>query len=223
MQGTQHKKGMMATLWHLLLRFGCVEALPLLRTYTGTGYGVMLAALFVIKHEVLTYLPASQGYIQWHRGSAMMLAFNLVGRFVFAHAAWQCSLVPSHDPGRCLVWPAHWRKKYLLLYLEPALLLGLILFYEVTAPPYFLRFVPMFWWDVLPLPYGIAQPYPAWYLRHAVTIAQALPFLMVPALWCNNRFDYAASEEGQREAEARSQAGAMQEQAPVFTPVTLAR
>jgi len=213
---------LLRALLRLVLRFGCVEALAMCRAYPGTGYGVMLAVLFVIKHQVLAYLPASQGSMEWHRGSAVMLGLNLFGRFVFKHAAWRCSLVPSDDPGRLLLWPAHWRKKFLLLSLEPALVLGFILVYEIAEPPYFLRFVPMFWWDGLPLPYGIVQPYPAWYLHYATTIARGLPFLTVAALWLNNRCEYAASEEGQRDAEAR-QGRRTTEPTPVFTPVTLAR
>jgi hypothetical protein len=180
--------------------------------------------LFTIKHQILAYLPASYGYMEWHHFSAVVLAFNLLARFFVARVAYRCALVPANDPGRFLLWPSSWRTKYLLYYVEPALLLGFLLYYRVSAPPYSLRFVPMFWLDKLPLPYGIVQPYPVWYVQNAITIAFWLPFLTLPALWLHNRLEYATSEEGQREADARRKhAPVTTEQPPVFTPVTLSR
>jgi hypothetical protein len=193
----------------------------MLRAYSGCSYILMLAGLFVIKHQALAYLPASHGYIAWHQLCAVGMGFNLLARFLSAKVAFRYAMVPSHDPGRFLLWPSHWRTKYLRYYVEPALLLCFILAYGVAGPPYAVRFVPMFWWDALPLRYGIVQPYPAWYLQHGVQIAFWMPFLTLPALWLHNRLEWADSDEGQREAEARRNQTVTSEQSPVFTPVTL--
>lgn len=214
-----HKPSALRTLARLVLRFGCVEALPMLRVYPGFAYTLTLAGLFVIKHQALAYLPASHGYMAWHQWCAVGLGFNLLTRAFSAKVAWRYAMVPAHDPGRFLLWPSHWRTKYLRYYVEPALLLCFILAFGVAGPPYAVRFVPLFWWDALPLRYGIVEPYPAWYLRHGVQIACWMPLLTLPALWLHNRLEWADSEEGQ--CEAKRNRAVTSAQSPVFTPVTL--
>jgi hypothetical protein len=177
---------MLRVLARLGCLFGCCEIIPLTRRTFGFGFCLLLAMIYTVKHQLLVYLPVSVAYQSLNEYAALALAIHLLGRFVSARMAARHLGVPRGYHGTPWLRYLGMSDRAARLYAEPLLALGIALWAAQTVV--WLRFRPLFFLhDLLPMPYGVATPFPLWYRRHGVMIAHALPVVSALALALFNR------------------------------------
>jgi hypothetical protein len=178
----------------MLALFGCCEFLPLTRRTFGLGFCLLLAGVYTVKHQLLVYVPVSAAYQALNEYAAVALAIHLLGRFVSARMAARHARVPGNYPGMPWLRFFGLPDRAARLYGEPVLALAIALWAAQSVV--WLRFHPFFFLhDLLPMPYGIATPFPLWYRQHGVMIAHALPLVSALALAAFNRLGVRPKEK----------------------------
>ena len=185
----------------LLALLGCCELLPLTRRTFGFGFCLLLAGVFIVKHQLLVYLPVSALYQALNQYAAFALAVHLLGRFLSPRMIMRHAGVPESYSGM------PWLRFFGLsdytarLYGEP--LLALVFALVAAQTVVFWRFRPLFFMrDVLPAPFGVTAPFPLWYRQYGVIIAHALPAVAAMSLAAFNYLHLAPTERAQLTYEA---------------------
>jgi hypothetical protein len=179
-------------LWMLAL-IGCAELLPLTRRTFGFGFCLLLAGVFIVKHQLLVYVPVSELYQALNQYAAFALAVHLLGRFISPRMVMRHAGVPDGYPGMPWLRLFGLSDQAARLYGEPVLALVFALVAAQTVVLW--RFRPLFFLrDVLPAPYGVTAPFPLWYRQYGVMIAHALPALAAMSLAAFNYLQLAPTE-----------------------------
>lgn len=176
----------MRRLLRTVLLFGCCEVVPLTRRTFGFGFCLWLALLFAVKHQVLIYVPVSGYYQVLNEYAALAMLFHLVGRFVSIRMLMRHAGLPLGYPGTPWLRFFGLSDKAAPYYGEP--LLVLIFAWYAMQTPVYLHFRPLFRFDFMPLPYGVAgSPFPLWYRRYGIVFAYLLPVISALCLAFLNR------------------------------------